>query len=201
MSSDTPDPARCADELSSSLPAGTVYPPGTDQYATSTSPDNTSFAQHPDAVVCPRTTEDVAATVALARNLGLRVGVQATEGAAVHDPLHHEQVRRARHGQGLRGRARQAQHPSNALTGPPGLCSPSADQHRPWRDPPARPEAAGLTARLWGPLGGGRGRRRARATDRLGLRRTMPPARPRPQSRRCGRSSGRPIRSRRVPRS
>jgi FAD/FMN-containing dehydrogenase len=69
MSSDTPDPARCADELSSSLPAGTVYPPGTDQYATSTSPDNTSFAQHPDAVVCPRTTEDVAATVALARNL------------------------------------------------------------------------------------------------------------------------------------
>src|ERR1700722_3331493 len=78
MSSDTPDSTRSVDELARSLPAGTVYRPGTDEYARSTSPDNSSFAQHPDAVVRPRTAEDAAATVTLARALGLRVAVQAT---------------------------------------------------------------------------------------------------------------------------
>jgi FAD/FMN-containing dehydrogenase len=78
MSSDTPDSTRSVDELARSLPAGTVYRPGTDEYARSTSPDNSSFAQHPDAVVRPGTADDVAATVTLARALGLRVAVQAT---------------------------------------------------------------------------------------------------------------------------
>jgi FAD/FMN-containing dehydrogenase len=78
MSSDTSDSTRPVDELTRSLPAGTVHRPGTEQYATATSPDNSSFGQHPDAVVRPRTAEDAAATVTLARALGLRVAVQAT---------------------------------------------------------------------------------------------------------------------------
>jgi FAD/FMN-containing dehydrogenase len=86
MPSDTPDSARPADHLAGSLPAGTVFRPGTDQYATSTSPDNSSFRQRPDAVVRPRTTDDVAAAVSLARARGLRVAVQAT-GHGVGSPL------------------------------------------------------------------------------------------------------------------
>ena len=86
MSSGTPDSTRSVDEIARSLPAGTVYRPGTEQYATSTSPDNSSFPQRPDAVVRPRTADDVAATVTLARALGLRVGVQAT-GHGAGSPL------------------------------------------------------------------------------------------------------------------
>ena len=86
MSSGTPDSTRSVDEIARSLPAGTVYRPGTDQYATSTSPDNSSFPQRPDAVVRPRTADDVAAVVTLARALGLRVGVQAT-GHGAGSPL------------------------------------------------------------------------------------------------------------------
>ena len=78
MSSDTPDSTRTADQLAAELPPGTVYRPGTEQYEQSTSPDNSSFRQRPDAVVRPRTADDVAAAVTLARALGLRVGVQAT---------------------------------------------------------------------------------------------------------------------------
>ncbi len=70
MSSGTPDSTRSVDEIARSLPAGTVYRPGTDQYAASTSPDNSSFPQRPDAVVRPRATDDVAAAVTLARALG-----------------------------------------------------------------------------------------------------------------------------------
>lgn len=86
MPSDSPDSARLVDELARSLPAGTVYRPGTEQYAAATSPDNSSFAQHPDAVVRPLSADDVAAAVTTARALGLRVGVQATghgSGAAL----------------------------------------------------------------------------------------------------------------------
>ena len=86
MASGTPDSTRSVDEIARSLPAGTVYRPGTEQYATSTSPDNSSFPQRPDAVVRPRTTDDVAAAVTLARALGLRVGVQAT-GHGAGSPL------------------------------------------------------------------------------------------------------------------
>jgi FAD/FMN-containing dehydrogenase len=86
MSSDTPDSTRFVDQLAGSLPAGTVFRPGTEQYATSTSPDNGSFPQRPDAVVQPRTTDHVAAAVTLARALGLRVAVQAT-GHGAGSPL------------------------------------------------------------------------------------------------------------------
>jgi FAD/FMN-containing dehydrogenase len=86
VSSDTPDSTRLVDQLAGSLPVGTVFRPGTEQYATSTSPDNSSFRQRPDAVVRPRTTDDVAAAVTLARALGLRVAVQAT-GHGAGSPL------------------------------------------------------------------------------------------------------------------
>jgi FAD/FMN-containing dehydrogenase len=86
MSSDTPDSTRFVDQFAGSLPAGTVFRPGTEQYVTSTSPDNSSFGQRPEAVVCPRTTDDVAAAVTLARALGLRVAVQAT-GHGAGSPL------------------------------------------------------------------------------------------------------------------
>jgi FAD/FMN-containing dehydrogenase len=86
MSSDTSDSMRSVIELTRLLRAGTVYRPGTEQYATSTSPDNSSFPQRPDAVVRPRTSEDVAATVAVVRTLGLRVVVQAT-GHGAGSPL------------------------------------------------------------------------------------------------------------------
>ena len=86
MSSDTPDSTRLVDQLADSLPAGTVFRPGTEQYATSTSPDNSSFRQRPEAVVRPRATDDVAAAVTLARALGLRVAVQAT-GHGAGSPL------------------------------------------------------------------------------------------------------------------
>src|SRR6202046_3986099 len=86
MSSGTPDSTRSVDEIARSLPAGTVYRPGRDQYAPSTSPDNSSFPQRPDAVVRPRTADDVAAAVTLARALGLRVGVQRT-GHGAGSPL------------------------------------------------------------------------------------------------------------------
>jgi hypothetical protein len=52
MSSDTPDSTRFVDQLDGSLPAGTVFRPGTEQYATSTRPDNSSFRERPDGVVC-----------------------------------------------------------------------------------------------------------------------------------------------------
>jgi FAD/FMN-containing dehydrogenase len=86
MPSDTPDSARLVDELARSLPAGTVFWPGAEQYAQATSPDNSSFRQRPDAVVRPRVTDDVAAVVTLARALGLRVAVQAT-GHGAGSPL------------------------------------------------------------------------------------------------------------------
>ena len=60
------------------LPAGTVLTPGGDGYRDATSPDNTSFAQRPDAVVRPRSAGDVAAAVGAARDTGSRVMVQAT---------------------------------------------------------------------------------------------------------------------------
>jgi FAD/FMN-containing dehydrogenase len=85
-----PDAASLASRITSSLPAGTAYQPGTAPYAASTTPDNSSFGQHPVAVVRPRTAADVAAAVALARELGLRVVVQATghgSAAALGDGL------------------------------------------------------------------------------------------------------------------
>jgi FAD/FMN-containing dehydrogenase len=85
-----PNPANLAGRITSSLPDGTAYQPGTEPYATATTPDNSSFAQHPVAVVRPRTAADVTAAVSLARELGLKVGVQATghgSGAALGDGL------------------------------------------------------------------------------------------------------------------
>jgi FAD/FMN-containing dehydrogenase len=81
-----PNAASLVGQLTRSLPAGTVHPPGTAPYTAATTPDNSSFAQHPVAVVRPRTAADVAAAVTVARELGLRVGVQATghgSGAAL----------------------------------------------------------------------------------------------------------------------
>jgi FAD/FMN-containing dehydrogenase len=66
------------------LPADTVLTPGSDQYRTATSPDNTSYAQAPAAVVRPRSAEDVGQAVQAARDAGAQVMVQATgHGAGV----------------------------------------------------------------------------------------------------------------------
>jgi FAD/FMN-containing dehydrogenase len=66
------------------LPADVVFTPGSDQYQAATSPDNTSFAQAPAAVVRPRSGADVALAVQAARDSGCRVMVQATgHGAGV----------------------------------------------------------------------------------------------------------------------
>ncbi|HLR28314.1 MAG TPA: FAD-binding protein [Ruania sp.] len=55
-----------------------VLAPGSSAYDRATTPDNASFAQHPTAVVRPRTSAQVAAAITSAHRHGLRVVVQAT---------------------------------------------------------------------------------------------------------------------------
>ncbi len=55
-----------------------VYEPGDAEYARATSPDNSSYAQRPFAVVRPRSAADVAQTVKCASRLGITVMVQST---------------------------------------------------------------------------------------------------------------------------
>src|SRR5699024_8730874 len=55
-----------------------VLGPGSSAYGRVTTPENTSFAQHPTAVARPRTGAQLAAAVTSARRHGLRVVVQAT---------------------------------------------------------------------------------------------------------------------------
>jgi FAD/FMN-containing dehydrogenase len=75
-----------ADRLVAALPDGTVRLPGAPGYDDATAPDNSSFPQHPDVVVQPRTGSDVATAVALAAEAGLKVAVQAT-GHGAGGPL------------------------------------------------------------------------------------------------------------------
>jgi FAD/FMN-containing dehydrogenase len=57
--------------------------PGSDAYTAATTPDNSSFPQHPAAVVLAHSADDVARAVAVASKSGGRVVVQATgHGAA-----------------------------------------------------------------------------------------------------------------------
>lgn len=63
--------------LRSALGRG-VFEPGADGYAAATSPHNSSFPQRPCAVVRAGTAEQIARTVAVAAEAGLRVAVQAT---------------------------------------------------------------------------------------------------------------------------
>jgi hypothetical protein len=55
-----------------------VYGPGDDEYADATSPDNSSYAQRPFAVVRPHSAEQAAQTVKYAWRFGFTVVVQAT---------------------------------------------------------------------------------------------------------------------------
>ena len=55
-----------------------VYELGDDGYAEATSPDNSSYPQHPCAVVRPRSAQQVAAVVQAASRGGVAVMVQAT---------------------------------------------------------------------------------------------------------------------------
>jgi len=55
-----------------------VHEPGDAEYAHATSPDNSSYAQRPFAVVRPRSAQEVAQTVKYASHLGITVAVQAT---------------------------------------------------------------------------------------------------------------------------
>lgn len=77
--------ATFVDELDSSFPADTVFRPGTDGYSAATRPKNTSFVQRPDAVVRPRSADQVAATIRAARKTGLRVAVQSTGHGSGHE--------------------------------------------------------------------------------------------------------------------
>jgi FAD binding domain len=64
--------------LEAALGPGVVFAPGSSEYASGTSPLNSSFAQEPAAVVRPRATEEVAKAVGAARDLGLATAVRAT---------------------------------------------------------------------------------------------------------------------------
>lgn len=62
---------------------GVTHQPGDDVYTAATTPDNSSFPQHPAAVVQAQSADDVARVAAVASRLGSRVIVQATgHGAA-----------------------------------------------------------------------------------------------------------------------
>ncbi|WP_375489389.1 FAD-binding oxidoreductase [uncultured Jatrophihabitans sp.] len=87
----SPDPTRFAERLQGALAPAAVFRAGTDEYDDATSPDNSSFAQEPSTVVRPRSASDVAATVALARDAGVRVAVQAT-GHGAGEPIGDELV-------------------------------------------------------------------------------------------------------------
>ncbi len=60
------------------LPDGSVLRPGDSGYASATTPHNSSFIQRPAAAARPGTAEQAAAAVAVARQAGRRVAVQAT---------------------------------------------------------------------------------------------------------------------------
>lgn len=84
--SDLPDGVCFAHDLENSLAPSSVFRPGTPEYDDATSPDNSSFPQQPDCVVRPQSALDVATTVAMAREAGLRVAVQAT-GHGAGEPM------------------------------------------------------------------------------------------------------------------
>jgi hypothetical protein len=70
------------------LPDEVVLEPGQPGYAAATAPDNSSFVQRPAAVVQPGNPRDASAAVAVARQAGRRVVVQATghgSGAELND--------------------------------------------------------------------------------------------------------------------
>jgi hypothetical protein len=68
-----------------------VHLPGDDEYATATTPDNSSFPQRPCVVVQPQSAEQVARTVAIAARLGASVLAQAT-GHGAGRPVDDDQV-------------------------------------------------------------------------------------------------------------
>lgn len=75
-----PEPVVTA--LLSELP-GVTHRPGDGAYTTATTPDNSSFPQHPTAVVRALSPDDVACAITVASRSGKRVIVQATgHGAA-----------------------------------------------------------------------------------------------------------------------
>lgn len=75
-------PERIVGVLLTELP-GVTYQPGDDAYTEASNPDNSSFPQHPAAVVRAHSADDIACTVAVASRSGSRVVVQATgHGAA-----------------------------------------------------------------------------------------------------------------------
>jgi FAD/FMN-containing dehydrogenase len=75
-------------ELERALGPAVVFGPGSDEYAAATRPGNASFAQHPAAVLRPRSAQDVAEAVGAAPDFGLAIIVQATghgSGSAITD--------------------------------------------------------------------------------------------------------------------
>ncbi len=68
-----------------------VFAPGDDEYVAATTPDNSSYPQHPGAVVCARSADDVAQAVAIAARFGGRIVVQAT-GHGTAAPIGADQV-------------------------------------------------------------------------------------------------------------
>ncbi|TWP34956.1 FAD-binding oxidoreductase [Leekyejoonella antrihumi] len=76
--------------LRRALPSDLVREPADPGYAAATQPHNSSFLQRPVVVVQPDTAEQAAAAVAVARQAGRRVVVQATghgSGTALNDDL------------------------------------------------------------------------------------------------------------------
>jgi FAD/FMN-containing dehydrogenase len=78
------------DALLDGLPDVT-HPSCHDEYRSATAPDNSSYPQHPVAVVRPRSSSEVAHVVAIAGDAGARVAVQAT-GHGVGGPITAESV-------------------------------------------------------------------------------------------------------------
>lgn len=68
-----------------------VHEPGDDEYASATSPHNSSYPQRPCAVVRPASAEQAAHTVTIASRLGVTVAVQAT-GHGAGSPIDDDQV-------------------------------------------------------------------------------------------------------------
>lgn len=76
--------------LRRALPSDLVLEPADPGYAAATQPDNSSFLQRPAAVVQPGTAEQAAAAVAVVRQAGRRVVVQATghgSGSALNEDV------------------------------------------------------------------------------------------------------------------
>ena len=198
--------------LRRALPGELVLEPADPGYAAATKPHNSSFGQRPAAVLQPRTPEQAAAVVAVARQAGRRVVVQATghgSGAALDEEVLLLDTSRL---------DRVVVDPPHAPRGwgpaPPGrgssrrwsptACSPSAAPHPPSASPatPSPVESAalvrpyGLAAGSLGPSStstargsatprGGGGRRLGRPRGPVGLpRRRRRRARHRPQDRR-----------------